>query len=375
MKTDPVNIIGERLSGAVLAAYRALERNVPFALWALPGHKRFEFIAQLDGREPVSDRRFVIVPWLGLLADGIVLRDTVSVKEFLKNLPAETLPVDDTATPWDKTTDKFVYKGQVLTVINHLEEQGGGKTVISRVVCGSTGSADCSGQIWMNVLDLLSGMNPDTFRFLYFTPETGAWMAATPELLLDIDRKGGWSHSMALAGTRRRNFSSDAVWDEKNIYEHDLVLEDICEHLRVAGVSEVGIRERDLVYGDIVHRCHDIRFKADSADIESLLDAMSPTPALGGYPRESAIKQIAALELHPRNCYGGYVMLDTPGRALAYVNLRCVHFLKDKYCIYTGGGITPDSKPEDEWKETELKASRMVEAIRCRCEANRATRE
>lgn len=53
-------------------------------------------------------------------------------------------------------------------------------------------------------------------------------------------------------------------------------------------------------------------------------------------------------------------MLDTPETLTAYVNLRCCHLDRNVYTIYSGGGITPDSKPEDEWKETELKSQNLT---------------
>ena len=56
--------------------------------------------------------------------------------------------------------------------------------------------------------------------------------------------------------------------------------------------------------------------------MDSVLEAINPTPALCGTPTDEALRDIAACELHSRRCYGGYVAVRTPGRLDAFVNLR-----------------------------------------------------
>lgn len=364
MTDAPFKSLGGKTSAVIRAAYCAMKMCTPFALYRLPGKKRVEFIASVEGRKPRSDKRMIIVPWLADMEDGYVIEDTISAADFMKNLPERpSCDMSPEAFPWEKSTDKFVYKGQVMSFIDALDETGYGKIVLSRVICGSLSVSDPE-LAWIAAFTILSRMNPDTFCYLYFTPKTGCWMAASPELLLDFDKKSRVTRSMALAGTRKRTWSGPlGEWDQKNVYEHDLVLDEICEGLRRLGVEEVGVRERVVEYGEVEHRCHDIRFNSGVLTPEVILNELSPTPALGGFPRELALGQIERYELHPRGCYGGYVMLDTDVVSLAYVNLRCVNFLGEKYCIYTGGGITSESKPEEEWKETELKAKHLLNTI------------
>ena len=65
--------------------------------------------------------------------------------------------------------------------------------------------------------------------------------------------------------------------------------------------------------------------------------------------------EISMLENHSRECYGGYVGFVTPDGLKCYVNLRSLKLNSTGYCIFAGGGITAESIPEDEWRETENK--------------------
>ena len=62
-------------------------------------------------------------------------------------------------------------------------------------------------------------------------------------------------------------------------------------------------------------------------------------------------------EVHPRYCYAGYVGYADKKGLNIYVNLRCVHFNTERFCIYGGGGLTELSTEEAEWQEVELKTA------------------
>ncbi|MDE6802253.1 MAG: chorismate-binding protein, partial [Muribaculaceae bacterium] len=316
---------GDNLKGAWLAAYYALQRGVSFALYVLPNRKRANFICDIEGRPAVSDRTFSIVPWRGAFKDRVIIRDTIGASEFIAHLPEESQGRQPDYTPWDHSTDKLVYKGQVVSAIDLLTEIGLGKIVLSR-----TKYTDCSARkdlyfAYVYALQQMCDFCPETLRYIYFTPETGCWMAATPELLLNYNREGGFSHTMALAGTRKRTYSDDLDnWDEKNQYEHNIVADVILDSLEHLGVKSIEERENMIKTGSVEHLCHDIRFKAEGVSAEKILDTLSPTPALGGFPREIALQFLDYYELHPRRCYGGYVVIDDKD-LLAYVNLRCAN--------------------------------------------------
>ena len=45
------------------------------------------------------------------------------------------------------------------------------------------------------------------------------------------------------------------------------------------------------------------------------------------------------------------------------MNLRCAKIFSNKVNLYVGGGIMPDSIPENEWRETELKSKTIGELL------------
>ena len=63
-------------------------------------------------------------------------------------------------------------------------------------------------------------------------------------------------------------------------------------------------------------------------------------------------------------------MIDLYGNISLYVNLRSLRIEKEHYTLYVGGGIMPDSDPDDEWQETEMKSLTIRDALTKREESN-----
>lgn len=198
---------------------------------------------------------------------------------------------------------------------------------------------------------------PQTFRHIYFTPSTGCWIGATPEVLLDFDKTTGRFATMAFAGTRRRGTATS--WDKKNIGENRFVIDYIAEQLHAEGIDVETSPLTSVAFGDIEHLCCHITGQTSPEKLAVMIDAINPTPALCGYPKEDAVSDIRSVEQHQRNCYGGFVAIDDGRRYRAFVNLRCMQIIGDRFCIYAGGGIVADSDAFAELQETEAKSSRL----------------
>ena len=94
-------------------------------------------------------------------------------------------------------------------------------------------------------------------------------------------------------------------------------------------------------------------------EIPTLLDSLAPTPAVCGFPSQTALDHINRFEKHKRGLYAGYTVVTTPdGEVIAYVNLRMAIIDKNtgKFSVYVGSGITAGSTARSEWLETGLKA-------------------
>lgn len=261
-----------------------------------------------------------------------------------------TMDVCNESTPHDR------YISAVTSAVSLLRTQGG-KTVLCRCICGKFNTFDP-----MELWDKYCRKFPHTFRFLLYTPSTGYWMGASPELLIDIESPSKAS-TRALAGTRLK--TAGIAWDRKNIEEHNIVVEDIISNIHTLGnewkaeAAKIGT----LSYGEIEHLCTPIFVHTSEGNaafpVDKLISALHPTAAIAGFPRSQALDEIKRLEEVPRKLYGGYIA--TPDEV--YVILRCVHFNEHNWCIYSGSGITPLSVPEDEWQETQAKAAPLLHLL------------
>ncbi|MDE7380808.1 MAG: chorismate-binding protein [Muribaculaceae bacterium] len=217
-----------------------------------------------------------------------------------------------------------------------------------------------------NVFLRLLSTFEDAYIFCFYTPQTGMWLGATPELLLKSDK--GIYLTMALAGTR--NVGVSDKWDNKNIEEQRLVKEYIAKCLDKTGYNIIIGEQYTKRAGKIEHICNDIyaypqqKRKLEPKEIETLLKELSPTPALGGFPKEFALNMIKRTENFNRAYYGGFMgyVKDTETFSL-YVNLRSGNVSQKELILFAGGGITLDSVPEKEWDETERKLSTLGEIL------------
>ncbi|WP_210493977.1 chorismate-binding protein [Patulibacter sp. SYSU D01012] len=93
-----------------------------------------------------------------------------------------------------------------------------------------------------------------------------------------------------------------------------------------------------------------------------ILAASFPPGSVVGAPKLAALAVIAALEPADRGPYCGaigWVDADA-GRAELAVGIRTFWRTGRTLRFGTGGGITWDSDPDGEWRETELKAARLL---------------
>ena len=213
------------------------------------------------------------------------------------------------------------------------------------------------------LLESLKAATPGCFHF-YAEPEDGiAFLGASPERL--FRREGRSVESEAVAGTRPRGVSSaedeglrdDLLHSAKDLSEHTYVskgireaLEPLCEELEIEDrVSEMklarGRHLRSKVRGTL----------EDGVTDAALLDAMHPTPAVGGYPRNEALEQIHALEPFDRGWYAGPVGWIGAEASEFAVGIRSGLVRGRTLALFSGAGIVAGSVPDEEWAEIEQK--------------------
>lgn len=328
--------------------------NIPFAVYSMPSNVQIRFFANpssleeskayFDGRE-----EFIVNFFNNDYPYTIGIQPEMNAIELLQIAPNLEPKASPEISPWTRDTEYLQYCSQAHQIIQELK-RAGGKTVLSRVI---TGEMIRKGS---DVIEEYFNCNPNAFCFAYMTRETGCWLGATPEILYEHKSGNKYFETMSLAGTRLYAMH-DYPWDYKNIEEHNYVTEFITNTLFQLGY-DVSVGEEETVrYGVIEHLCHKIKARINDKNIVDLLNQLSPTPAVAGYPIEYALDDIMHYEVHPRYCYTGYVGVANQDGLHIYVNLRCAHFNSERFCIYGGGGLTEFSTEEDEWQEVELKTS------------------
>ena len=206
----------------------------------------------------------------------------------------------------------------------------------------------------------------DMYRaaFVYFMyhPEHGTWMGATPEVLLTKKRQQ--FSTVSLAGTLPYRKGEEVSWDEKLLHEQRLVTDFISRELNNLGIHPFEIDgPSNVIAGPLAHLKSTFTFQSE-LELNTIISALHPTPAICGLPREASRELIASTELHQRRLYTGYLGVNHQnGDADFFVNLRCMQIFEDHFELFVGGGITADSNPESEWQETELKSMVLMNAI------------
>ena len=99
-------------------------------------------------------------------------------------------------------------------------------------------------------------------------------------------------------------------------------------------------------------------------DILSLVQALHPTPAVCGSPREEASALIRASEPFDRGWYAGPVgWFDLAGEGDFVPALRATIGAGSHWRLFAGAGIVAGSDPDEEWAETALKFEPALRAL------------
>ena len=225
-----------------------------------------------------------------------------------------------------------------------------------------------------DAFEKLVQLYPATFVYCFFHPKVGIWLGATPEQLLKANVNV--FETMALAGTQKDTGSEEIVWDKKEKEEQQFVTDYIIEKLQ--GVAlEVSVTEPYSVKaGSVWHIKTDIWGVLNSnSTLRQVIDLLHPTPAVCGLPKEKAKAFILENENYDRSFYTGFLgelnssfAIDSVSSDL-FVNLRCMQIeatskpAMAKAHLYMGCGITKDSIPEKEWRESINKSVTMKRVL------------
>ena len=212
---------------------------------------------------------------------------------------------------------------------------------------------------------LLEQGNPAPFGSYLHLPDLGVHIAsASPELFLSVGRRsdGRWVRSGPIKGTGATAADLTEKDSAENVMIVDLVRNDLA---RVTDPGTVGVPALLRVdqHPGLVHLVSLVegRLRAEVTWPE-IFAATFPPGSVTGAPKSSALRIIDELEPAPRDFYcGAFGWIDADsGEAELAVAIR-TFWIRDHVLHFgTGAGITWASDAASEWRETELKARRLV---------------
>ena len=225
----------------------------------------------------------------------------------------------------------------------------------------------------------------NAFVYVWHHPKIGLWLGATPETL--IQTRNNTFKTMALAGTQAYKNTLDVKWENKEIQEHQFVTDYIVDQLSKMNITSNVSNTHTVKAGNLTHLKADIsgRLK-NKQQLKELIQALHPTPAVCGLPKEKSKQFILENENYNREFYTGFLgelnfEIDKRQRTNNrrnienhaynfneiqtnfFVNLRCMQIKSNEINIYVGGGITKDSNSENEYLETVAKSEVMKSVI------------
>ncbi len=220
----------------------------------------------------------------------------------------------------------------------------------------------------LQVFNALNGLSPAPFA-AYYRSGAQYMMCSSPERYLK--KQGSKVLSQPIKGTARRDKDSETDAQIKNALRNDI--KERAENVMIV----------DLVRNDLARCCETGSVQADELfgiysfpQVHQMISTVSgtlkaalpfteairysfPMGSMTGAPKYKVMQLTDRYERSRRELYAGTVGYITPGGDFDFnVVIRSMFYNEDtRYLTYqTGGAITYDSVPEQEWDEMRLKA-------------------
>jgi len=255
--------------------------------------------------------------------------------------------------------DKKKWKRIINQVLEHIYGNEIKKVVLARKV-----ELILSEEI--NISSTINSLSKDYPNCYIFAFRNGksTFFGATPELLTKIS--GGQIEVDAIAGSIERGESeAEDIQLEKKL---SLNKKDLEEHRYVLDQLKISLKNigEDLTFNEtpsvkklknIQHLVTKMTAKINNGiSIMSILKELHPTPAVCGFPKDTALNLIKKLESQRRGLYSGIIgWFNLYNEGEFAVAIRSAVTTANKLAAYAGGGIVEGSEPDAEFEETEIK--------------------
>ena len=321
------------------------QNKLPFVVFRYPNQTKLT--AFLDfGTFEKSNKKFIVSPF-----DSSIYFSIYSHKILDFDYSSEITPSTSEEIKWLDFENKHKEHTELICKALSCIQESPLKKVVLATSLQYNGAVNSPLSYFKRIL----AQYTNTFNYLMFHPDCGLWMGATPERLITMS--GHHLQTMALAGTRPCGSNE---WGNKEKEEQEFVVREIINILGQYTPSEL-IKYSDyetIRAGHLEHLRTTITAELSISPIDAA-QALHPTPAVGGVPKQMALDFIGRHEKLNRSLYSGFLGVFSPDQTNLYVNLRCMSIQDYSATVYVGGGITEKSNPQDEWQEVLQKANTM----------------
>jgi len=299
---------------------------------------------------------------------GAVERRLVAERDRLASLPERPRGPRPGIKRRRRTTDRGTWQSSVRRATDRIRSGELEKVVLAQAL-----EVETADELRVaDVLDRLRERHPGSYLFCFEPGGGSSFFGATPERLVSL--RGRTVGTGALAGTTGRGdtpaedewLAEELLADPKNAEEHRLVVDAIRRQLdpHAASVSVGDRRVRRL--STVQHLWTPVTAElADDEHVVSLVEALHPTPAVGGLPPDRAFDAIEETEPFDRGWYAAPVgWIDAAGDGEFAVALRSAAAVDRTATLFAGVGIVADSDPDREWDEVQLKFRPVLDELR-----------
>jgi len=232
-----------------------------------------------------------------------------------------------------------------------------------------TGYAGTPGELFK----VVRTVNPSPYEFLINLGDEQL-VGSSPEMFVRVD--GDFVETCPISGTISRG--RDAMEDSDQIRtllnsikdESELTMVtdvDRNDKSRICKPGTVHLKGRRLIetYSRLFHTVDHVTgtLREDCDSLDAFLSHMWAV-TLTGAPKRAAMQRIEDLENSPREWYGGAIgFISFNGNLNTGITIRTIH-LKDGIArVRVGATLLVDSDPDEEEKETRIKAAAFIDAV------------
>ena len=289
-----------------------------------------------------------------LKKNNLNLHNLNSKADIFKNVKSNTTYLE--FKKMVEKAKKYIFEGEIFQV------------VLSRLFKSKIKSSPVS------IYRALRHLNPSPYLF-FMNFKDFVIVGSSPEILIKLEDDKVTIRP--IAGTRKRGqtkqedkkLERDLLSDPKEISEHLMLLDlgrnDI-SRVTQPGTVEVTSKMYIEYFSHVMHIVSNIEGKINKQkNSTDVLFSGFPAGTVTGAPKIRAIEIIEELEKNRRNIYAGSVgYISNNGNINTCIALRTALIKEKQIYVQAGAGIVADSKPLNEFKETENKALAILTACK-----------